>query len=89
MLVFPSSFDLSPHRVEQEAVMKQKQEEEKLRQKAHRHAGAIQHQVKERELSAIAKRRETFQEGHQLTEKHLQRRVRLGEMKEKKLKELR
>lgn len=86
---FPSPFYLSPHRVEQEAVVKLKEEEEKQRQKAHHHAGAIRHQVKERELSAIAKRRETFQEGHRLAEKAERRRVRLGEIKEKKLKELR
>lgn len=68
---------------------KQQQEEERQRERARRHAEAIQRQVKERELSAIAQRRETFQEGHQLAEKGRQRSVRLQEMKEKKLKELR
>lgn len=80
---------LSPHRVEQEAIIKQKEEEEKQRQKAHHNADAIRHQMKEHELSAVAKHRETFQEGRRLTQKAVQRHVRLGEIKEKKLKELR
>lgn len=69
--------------------MKQRQEEERQRQRARRHAEAIQRQMKEQELAAITKRRETFQEGHQMSEKDQQRRLRLGEIKEKKLKELR
>lgn len=68
---------------------KRQQEEERQRERARRHAEAIQQQVKERELSAITRRRETFQEGHQLVEKARQRGVRLQEMKEKKLEELR
>lgn len=56
---------------------------------ARRHAEAIQQQVKERELSAIARRRQTFQEGHQLEERNHQRNARIQEMKERKLKELR
>lgn len=69
--------------------MKQKQEEEKQRHRARRHAEAIQRQVKERELAAITKRRQTFQEGHEMSERDQQRRLRLGEIKERKLKELR
>lgn len=74
--------------MQQETIIKQKEEEEKQRQKANRHAEAIRHQVRERELSAIAKRREIFKEADRLIEEARQRRVRLDEIKEKKLKEL-
>ncbi len=69
-------------------IVKQKEEEEKQRQKANRHAEAIRNQVRERELSAIAKRREIFKEADRLIEEARQRRMRLDEIKEKKLKEL-
>ncbi|XP_070762163.1 cilia- and flagella-associated protein 45 [Enoplosus armatus] len=75
-------------KVQQEMIIKQKDAEEKQRQKAHRHAEAICHQVKERELSAVAKRREIFKEADRLVEEAQQRRMRLNEIKEKKLKEL-
>ncbi|XP_059187510.1 cilia- and flagella-associated protein 45 [Centropristis striata] len=75
-------------KAQQEAIIKQKDQEEKQRQQAQRHAEAIKHQVKERELSAIAKRREIFKEADRLAEEAQQRRVRLDEIKEKKLKEL-
>lgn len=68
---------------------RRQKQEERQRQMARRHAEAIQQQVKERELSAIARRRQTFQEGHQLEERNRQRNARLQEMKERKLKELR
>lgn len=68
---------------------RQQQQAERQRQLARRHADAIQQQVKERELSAVARRRQTFQEGHQLEERNRQRNARLQEMKERKLKELR
>uniref|UniRef100_A0A3Q3J8C3 Cilia- and flagella-associated protein 45 n=1 Tax=Monopterus albus TaxID=43700 RepID=A0A3Q3J8C3_MONAL len=74
--------------VQQEAIIKQKEEEEKQRQKALHYSDAIRQQMKERELSAIAKRRETFEEADRLIEEARQRRVRLEEIKEKKLKEL-
>lgn len=74
--------------MQQEAIIKQKEEEERQRQKAHRHAEVIRNQVKERELSAVAKRREIFKEADRLIEDARQRRVRLDEIKEKKLKEL-
>ncbi|TKS81265.1 Cilia- and flagella-associated protein 45 [Collichthys lucidus] len=75
-------------KVQQEAIIKQKEEEEKQRQKAQRHAEEIRQQVKERELSAIAKRREKFREADGLMEEARQRRMRLDEIKEKKLQEL-
>ncbi|XP_029301485.1 cilia- and flagella-associated protein 45 isoform X2 [Cottoperca gobio] len=75
-------------KVQQEAIIKLKEEEDKQRQKANRHAEAIRSQVKERELSAVAKRREIFKEADRLVEEARQRRVRLDEIKDKKLKEL-
>ncbi|KAK2847008.1 hypothetical protein Q5P01_010007 [Channa striata] len=76
-------------KVQQETAVKQKEEEEKQQQKALRHSEAIRQQMKERELLAIAKRREFFKEADQLVEEAQQRRMRLNEIKEKKLKELR
>ncbi len=74
--------------MQQEAIIKQKEEEEKQRQKALQHAEAIRRQVKERELSAITKRREVLKEADRLMEEAHQRRIRLNEIKEKKLQEL-
>ncbi|KAM6932901.1 cilia- and flagella-associated protein 45-like [Xenentodon cancila] len=76
-------------KVQQEAIAKQKEEEERQRQKTQHHTLAIRQQMKERELSAIAKRRETFKEADQLIEEARQRRMRLDEIKKQKLKELR
>ncbi|XP_010776750.1 uncharacterized protein [Notothenia coriiceps] len=74
--------------VQQQAIVKLKEEEEKRRQKLSRHSEAIRTQVKEQELSAVAKRRELFKESERLMEEDRQRRVRLEEIKEKKLQEL-
>lgn len=87
-ITFPCHFSFSPHRVQQEAIIKQKEDEEKQHQKMQRHAEAIRHQVRERELSAVAKRREIFKEADRLVEEARQRRMRLDDIKEKKLKEL-
>uniref|UniRef100_UPI0037E9A1B8 cilia- and flagella-associated protein 45 n=1 Tax=Semicossyphus pulcher TaxID=241346 RepID=UPI0037E9A1B8 len=75
-------------KVQQEALIKQSEEEEKQRQKAQHHAEAIRHQVKERKFSAITKRKEIFKEAECLIEEARQRRLRLDEIKDKKLKEL-
>ncbi|XP_075956661.1 cilia- and flagella-associated protein 45 [Anarhichas minor] len=75
-------------KAQQEAIIKQKAEEEKHQQKARRHADAIRNQVKEQELSAVAQRKEIFKEANQFVEAARQRRVRLDDIKEKKLKEL-
>ncbi|XP_026225306.1 cilia- and flagella-associated protein 45 isoform X3 [Anabas testudineus] len=75
-------------KVQQEAVVRQKEEEEKQHHKALRYSDAIRQQMKEREFSAIAKRRDIFKEADQLIEEARQRRMRLDEIKEKKLKEL-
>ncbi|XP_040023081.2 cilia- and flagella-associated protein 45 isoform X2 [Gasterosteus aculeatus] len=75
-------------RAHQEATLREKQEEERKQQKARQHADAIRNQVKERVLSAAAKRKEMFKEADQCAEAARQRRVRLDEIKEKKLTEL-
>ncbi|XP_068172885.1 cilia- and flagella-associated protein 45 isoform X2 [Antennarius striatus] len=75
-------------KVQQEAIMKEKEEEGKQRQKAQRHAEAIRNQVRECELSAIAQRRQTFKEADRLMEEARQRQARLNEIKQKKLREL-
>ncbi|XP_056138839.1 cilia- and flagella-associated protein 45 [Lampris incognitus] len=75
-------------KAQQEAIAKQKAEEEKQQQRALGHAEAVRLQVKERELMAVAKRRDFFKEGDQLDEEARHRRIRLDEIKRKKLMEL-
>lgn len=79
---------ISPNRAHQEAIIKQKEEEEKMRQKSLRHSEVIRQQVKEHELRAVAQRRELLKETDQTREAVQQRQMRLNELKEKKLKEL-
>uniref|UniRef100_A0A667XLU6 Cilia- and flagella-associated protein 45 n=1 Tax=Myripristis murdjan TaxID=586833 RepID=A0A667XLU6_9TELE len=74
---------------QQKAITKQQEEEERQREKALHHANAVRQQVKEQELLAIAKRREIFKEKNRLDEEARQTRIRLDEIKEKKLRELR
>ncbi|MEQ2252650.1 hypothetical protein ILYODFUR_024014 [Ilyodon furcidens] len=75
-------------KTQQEALAKEKELKEKQLQKAFHHAETLRQQVKELELSALAKRREKFKEADRLIEEERQRRMRLSEIKEKKLKEL-
>ncbi|XP_028274642.1 cilia- and flagella-associated protein 45 isoform X2 [Parambassis ranga] len=74
---------------QQEAIAKQKEQEKRQHKRAAQHAQAIRQQMKERELSVIAKRSEIFKEAERLIEEAQQRRARLDAIKEKKLKELR
>uniref|UniRef100_A0A3B4XD65 Cilia- and flagella-associated protein 45 n=1 Tax=Seriola lalandi dorsalis TaxID=1841481 RepID=A0A3B4XD65_SERLL len=76
-------------KVQEQALVRQKEMEEKQREKALRHADTIRQQIREHELSAIAKRREIFQQAHELTNEDHERLVRLNEVKETKLKKLR
>ncbi|XP_070684852.1 cilia- and flagella-associated protein 45 [Pempheris klunzingeri] len=76
-------------KAQQDSIIRQKEAEEKQCQKMLRHAESIQCQVKEHELSAVAKRREVFKEADRLIEEARQRRMRLDDIKEKKLEELR
>lgn len=48
----------------------------------------MRQQVREREMQAVTQRRELFQEGERLEEEARNRRARLDEIKEKKLREL-
>ncbi|MEQ2264537.1 hypothetical protein XENORESO_011903, partial [Xenotaenia resolanae] len=75
-------------KTQQEALAKEKELKEKQLQKAFHHAETLRQQMKELELSALAKRREKFKEADRLIEEERQRRMRLSEIKEKKLKEL-
>ncbi|XP_041920477.1 cilia- and flagella-associated protein 45 isoform X1 [Alosa sapidissima] len=76
-------------RVQLEAIEREKGREEKHRQRVLRHADGVRQQVREREMAAVAQRRELFCEGHRLDEEARQRRQRLDVIKEKKLQELR
>uniref|UniRef100_A0A8C7XKW1 Cilia- and flagella-associated protein 45 n=1 Tax=Oryzias sinensis TaxID=183150 RepID=A0A8C7XKW1_9TELE len=75
--------------VQQEEMAKQKENEERKREKAQQHALAIRQQVKERELSAAARRKETFKEADRQMEEARHRQMKLAEIKEKKLQQLR
>ncbi|XP_074535419.1 cilia- and flagella-associated protein 45 [Halichoeres trimaculatus] len=75
-------------RAQKEMIKKEREAEEKRRLKAKHYTEALLHQVKERELSAIAKQREISKETACLMEDTQLRRVRLDEIREKKLKEL-
>ncbi|XP_051934451.1 cilia- and flagella-associated protein 45 isoform X2 [Hippocampus zosterae] len=75
-------------KVQQEASVRQNEEDQKRRQKALRHAEAIRQQVKELEMANVTKCQETFKEAEKLSEEARQRRKRIGDIKRKKLKEL-
>lgn len=75
-------------RAQQVSIEKEKEKELRHREKVLRHADGVRQQVRERELQAISQRREIFKEGDRLDEEARQRRARLDEIKEKKLKEL-
>ena len=75
-------------RAQQAAIAKQEAEEQGHRQKALQHADGVRQQVRERELQAVARRREVYKEREELDEAGRQRRLRLDEIKERKLREL-
>ncbi|CAJ1065777.1 cilia- and flagella-associated protein 45 isoform X3 [Xyrichtys novacula] len=75
-------------KAQEEVIKRLKEEEGKHHKNAKLHAEALRHQVKEREISAVAKRREILKEAEDLILEAQQRRVRLDEIKEKKLKAL-
>ncbi|XP_062328979.1 cilia- and flagella-associated protein 45 [Osmerus eperlanus] len=75
-------------RAQLESIEKEKEKESKHRQKVLRHADGVRQQVREREQQAISQRREFFKEADRLDEEARERRLRLNEIKDKKLKEL-
>lgn len=79
---------LSPHRVQQEEMVKKQVQNDRQHHKVQQHAQDIRQQMKEREILATAKRKETFKEAERLMEETRQRRLRLDELKQKKLQEL-
>ncbi|XP_072309516.1 cilia- and flagella-associated protein 45 [Eucyclogobius newberryi] len=76
-------------KVQQEAILREQEEAERLALQARRNADAIRQQVKEHELLAISKRKEMFKDIEQQNEENRLRQLRLCEVKEKKLNELR
>ncbi|KAL7870424.1 hypothetical protein SRHO_G00079210 [Serrasalmus rhombeus] len=76
-------------RTQQELIAREKEKEEGHQQQVLRHAEGVRQQIREREMLAVARRRELFREGEKLDEETRSRRVRLDEIKDKKLKELR
>ncbi|ROJ29137.1 Cilia- and flagella-associated protein 45 [Anabarilius grahami] len=75
-------------RAQQELIEKEREKEEQRHQHIQRHAEAVRQQVREREMQAVTQRRELFREGERLEEEARNRRARLDEIKEKKLREL-
>ena len=75
-------------RAQQAAIAKQEAEEQRQRQKALQHADGVRQQVRERELQAVARRRQVYKEREELDEAGRQRRLRLDDIKAKKLREL-
>uniref|UniRef100_A0A3P9AAU7 Cilia- and flagella-associated protein 45 n=1 Tax=Esox lucius TaxID=8010 RepID=A0A3P9AAU7_ESOLU len=75
-------------RAQQASISKEKEKEEKHRIKLLRHAEGVRQQVREREMQAIALRKEIYKEGDRLNEEARLRRIRLDQIKEKKLSEL-
>lgn len=75
-------------RAQQELIEKEREREGQRHQQIQRHAEAVRQQVREREMQAITQRREMFREGDRLEEEARNRRARLDEIKEKKLREL-
>ncbi|XP_058606975.1 cilia- and flagella-associated protein 45 isoform X3 [Onychostoma macrolepis] len=75
-------------RAQQELIEKEREKEVQQHRKIQRHAQAVRQQVREREMQAITQRRELFREGERLEEEARNRRARLDEIKEKKLREL-
>uniref|UniRef100_M3ZFT6 Cilia- and flagella-associated protein 45 n=2 Tax=Xiphophorus TaxID=8082 RepID=M3ZFT6_XIPMA len=76
-------------RVDQLAqIAKEKEVEQKYNEEAQRHAASLRQQVKEQELLAAEKRREKFKEAERMFEEDRQRNMRLLEVKQRKLQEL-
>ncbi|KAL3992114.1 radial spoke head protein 1 [Sarotherodon galilaeus] len=75
-------------KVQQEEMVKEQVQNDRQHHKVQQHAQAIRQQMKERKILATAKRKETFKEAERLMEEARQRRLRLDELKQKKLREL-
>lgn len=75
-------------RAQQELIEREYEKEEQRQQQIQKHADAVRQQVREREMQAVTQRREMFRERERLEEEARNRRARLDEIKEKKLKEL-
>ncbi|KAG9480757.1 hypothetical protein GDO78_010168, partial [Eleutherodactylus coqui] len=76
-------------RVQRELMEKERKEQEDKAKDLVKHAGELRRQVRENEQKQVLERFTHFEEGKKLDEEARQRRVRLDELKQKKLEELR
>ncbi|XP_059504202.1 cilia- and flagella-associated protein 45 isoform X3 [Stegostoma tigrinum] len=76
-------------KVQKEKIEKEKKEEEDKRYGRIKYANDLREQIREREQKHIAERAAFFEEGKRLKEEAYQRRLRLDQIKRKKLEELR
>ncbi|XP_072431006.1 cilia- and flagella-associated protein 45 [Chiloscyllium punctatum] len=76
-------------KVQKEQIEKEKKEEEDRRYGRTKYANDLREQIREREQKHIAERASFFEEGKRLKEEAYQRRLRLDQIKRKKLEELR
>ena len=76
-------------RAQKELVEKERKEEEESRKKRLGHADDVRAQIREKEHARIADRNAFFEEGVKLDEEARQRRVKLEDVKRKKLETLR
>eukprot|EP00061_Rhincodon_typus_P008187 g30587.t1 len=74
--------------VQKEKIEKEKKEEEDKRYGRTKYANDLREQIREREQKHIAERAAFFEEGTRLKEEAYQRRLRLDQIKRKKLEEL-
>lgn len=86
--MFLSCCYASFHRDQLAQIAKEKEVEQKYNEEAQRHAASLRQQVKEQELLAAEKRREKFKEAERMFEEDRQRNMRLLEVKQRKLQEL-
>ncbi|XP_053560772.1 cilia- and flagella-associated protein 45 [Bombina bombina] len=75
-------------RVQKDLIEKQRTEQEEKASLLMKHQAELRRQVRENEQKQVIKRIEFFEEGKKLAEEARQRRVRLDELKQKKLDEL-
>ena len=76
-------------RAQKELVEKERKEEDEARKKRLGHADDVRAQIREKEHARIAERNAFFEEGVKLDEEARQRRLKLEEVKRKKLETLR
>ena len=76
-------------RAQKELVEKERREDDEARKKRHYHADEVRDQIREKEQLRISERNAFFEEGVKLDHEARQRRVKLEDVKKKKLETLR